>query len=144
MNSQKSFFDHKQVPDLTVILMLMLGMVFFSMGAQAAPKHSADPYETAIEHAKLAVKAGTLEAVQMHLHHVLNCLEGEHGKDFDAAAGNPCNGRGALETLKKGTANWIRANNSIALARVGVILHDEKPAHYVAEAVLAILSESKP
>ncbi len=140
MNAQKLLSKHKQFSSLTAILMLMLGMVFFPMGAQSAHKHSGDPYETAIDHAKLAVEAKTLDATQMHLHHVLNCLEGQTGQDFDAAAGNPCNGLGALDSLKKGTADWLRANNSIALARVGVTLHDEKPAHFVAEAVLAILS----
>jgi hypothetical protein len=37
----------------------------------------------------------------------------------------------------------VRADNAIALARVGVNLKDEKPARLVAQAVYAILSESK-
>ena len=87
--------------------------------------------------------AKDLKMIQMHLHHVLNCLEGKTGKDFDASFGNPCNGQGALETLKKDSPNWIRTNNSITLAKVGVKLQDEKPTRLVAEAVYAILSEGK-
>jgi hypothetical protein len=102
-----------------------------------------DPYHTAIKHAEFAVQAKDLKMIQMHLHHVLNCLEGKTGKDFDASFGNPCNGQGALETLKKDSPNWIRTNNSIALAKVGVKLQDEKPTRLVAEAVYAILSEGK-
>ncbi len=102
-----------------------------------------DPYHTAIKHAEFAVQAKDLKMIQMHLHHVLNCLEGKTGKDFDASFGNPCNGQGALETLKKDSPNWIRTNNSIALAKVGVKLQDEKPTRLVAEAVYAILSAGK-
>lgn len=102
-----------------------------------------DPYHTAIKHAEFAVKAKDLEMIQMHLHHVLNCLEGKSGKDFDASFGNPCNGQGALETLKKDTPNWKRTINSIALAKVAVKLNSEKPARLVAEAVYAILSAGK-
>lgn len=126
---------------MSAVFLLTISVLPFTeaMSQSATPL----PYKTAMEHAQLAVNATTLDAIQMHLHHVLNCLEGRSGKDFDAAAGNPCNGHGALQALKKGTADWIRALNSIALARVGVKLHDEKPAHYVAEAVFAILSEGK-
>jgi hypothetical protein len=74
---------------------------------------------------------------------VLNCLEGKTGKDFDASYGNPCNGQGALETLKKDSPNWIRTNNTIALAKVAVKLHDEKPTRLVAQAVYEILNEGK-
>jgi hypothetical protein len=61
----------------------------------------------------------------------------------NASFGDPCNDRGALTTLKKGTPDLVRADNAIALARVGVNLKDEKPARFVAQAVYAILSESK-
>jgi hypothetical protein len=102
-----------------------------------------DPYHTAIRHAEFAVQAKDLEMIQMHLHHVLNCLEGKTGKDFDASYGNPCNGQGALETLKKDSPNWVRTNNCIALAIVAVKLHDEKATRLVAQAVYEILNAGK-
>ncbi len=114
--------------------------------AVAKPHSKQSPpscYQTAIVHAKLAATSTTLMTIQMHLHHVLNCLEGAKGKDFDLAAGNPCNGKGALANLRKGSPDWVRSMNSIALARVGVKVHDKKAAHYIAEAVLSILEEGK-
>ena len=102
-----------------------------------------DTYQTAIIHAEYASEGTTLKEVQLHLHHVLNCLEGKSGKDFDASFGDPCNGKGALEALKKGTAEWTRAENSITLAKVAITLHDVKPAKLLAEAVYSILSEGK-
>lgn len=51
--------------------------------------------KTASYHAgELARKATTLATVQLHLHHVLNCLVGSSDKRFDAAAGDPCKGQG--------------------------------------------------
>lgn len=132
---------------------LSFSAVFFMMPANAAvlPANAktatihqpSDPFQTAIKHAEMAVNAKSVKEIQMHLHHVLNCLEGKSGKDFNASFGDPCNGQGALATLKNGTADKTRADNAIALARVGVNLQDEKPARLVAQAVHAILSESK-
>ena len=49
-------------------------------------------------HAGMAAKQADLKAVQMHLHHAVNCLVGPSGTGFDAAAGNPCGkaGTGAI------------------------------------------------
>jgi|SRR5690242_14407124 len=135
------------------LIVLLFSAVFFVMPANAAvvPANSktatihqpSDPFQTAMKHAEMAVNAKSLKEVQMHLHHVLNCLEGKSGKDYNASFGDPCNGHGALETLKKGQPDRARADNAIALAQVGVKLQDEKPAQLVAQAVYAILSESK-
>ncbi len=126
------------------VLAITAVLVFSSALLAAAPRKAmkgSRPYMTAIAHARFAVNSTTVKMIQMHLHHVMNCLEGKHGEDFDLAAGNPCDGHGALETLKKGSPDWIRAENAIKLARIGEHLRDEKPDHYVAEAVLAILTE---
>ena len=135
------------------IVVLLFSAVFFMMPAYASfiPANAtgatihqpSDPFQTATKHAEMAVNATSLKDVQMHLHHVLNCLEGKSGKDYNASFGDPCHGQGALKTLKEGAADRTRADNAIALARVGVKLHDEKPARLVAQAVYAILSESK-
>jgi len=58
---------------------------------------------TATYHAgELPPKATTLAGVQLHLHHVLNCLEGPAGADFSAAAGDPCQrqGKGIIPDLQ--------------------------------------------
>jgi hypothetical protein len=53
---------------------------------------------TAEQHAELAAQAQSLDAVQMHLHHTLNCIVGPKGAEFDAKELNPCanSGAGAL------------------------------------------------
>jgi hypothetical protein len=52
----------------------------------------------ASQHAGFAAKAGTIDMVHMHLHHVVNCLVGPAGAGFDASNANPCAkaGSGAL------------------------------------------------
>lgn len=74
---------------------------------------------------------------------MLNCLEGSTGPDYKEVAGNPCTGKGALQTLPEHSANRVRAQKAVALARVGVTLHDLPPAHYVAQAIHAILTEDQ-
>jgi hypothetical protein len=60
----------------------------------AAQSDSGKEVSTAANHAGLAAKATDLKGVQMHLHHVVNCLVGPKDSNFDQAAGNPCNGQG--------------------------------------------------
>ncbi len=151
MNAHFNFSTVKRT--ILFLVVLLISDVFFMMPAHASlvPAGSEhvtisqpqDPFQTAMIHAEMAVNAKSLKEVQMHLHHVLNCLEGKSGKDFKASFGDPCNGHGALETLKKSAPDRVRADNAIALAQVGVKLQDEKPARLVAQAVYAILSESK-
>lgn len=49
---------------------------------------------TAVTHAEYSAKSTKISGVHLHLHHVVNCLVGEHGKQFYAAAGDPCKGMG--------------------------------------------------
>ena len=49
---------------------------------------------TAEAHAGFAAGGADLKAVQMHLHHVVNCLVGPKGKGFDASQANPCKDQG--------------------------------------------------
>ncbi|MGN6604131.1 MAG: hypothetical protein ACTHK8_16865 [Ginsengibacter sp.] len=151
MNAHSNFSSAKR--SILFLVVLLFAAVFFMMPASASviPASStpatihqpSDPFQTAAKHAEMAVNAKSVKEIQMHLHHVLNCLEGKSGKDYNASFGDPCNGQGALATLKNGTGDKTRADNAIALARVGVNLQDEKPARLVAQAVHAILSESK-
>lgn len=45
-------------------------------------------------HANYAATATTIEEVQHHLHHVINCLVGPDAPGFIADAMNPCHGMG--------------------------------------------------
>jgi hypothetical protein len=69
--------------------------------AAASPAFAADASKevaTAAVHAGLAAGADQPKMVQSHLQHVINCLEGPSGADFNAAPGNPCKdlGDGAI------------------------------------------------
>lgn len=118
-----------------------------AMVAFAAPVLGEQPaipaaLRTAATHASLAVGARELADVRMHLQHVLNCLEGPKGRDYDLEPGDPCGGKGALQALPVGSANRTRAQKAVELARVGVTFHDFKPAHDTALAVEAVLEEA--
>jgi hypothetical protein len=79
---------------LVVTCALVLGMPL-SGSAQTLVSQIQTELKTAMFHAgELAQKADTLGAVQLHTHHVLNCLEGPNGADFFAQAGYPCKGQG--------------------------------------------------
>ena len=62
-----------------------------------APAFAADTAQeigTAAAHAGMAAGAEAPQMVKAHLQHVLNCLEGPKGADYNAAAANPCKGQG--------------------------------------------------
>ena len=65
-------------------------LIAFPAAAQDATKE----VSTAATHAGLAAKATDMKGVQMHLHHVVNCLVGPKDSNFDQSVGNPCNGQG--------------------------------------------------
>jgi hypothetical protein len=45
-------------------------------------------------HAGFAASYSTAAEVELHLHHVVNCLEGDNGKNYNKDAGNVCTGQG--------------------------------------------------
>jgi hypothetical protein len=49
---------------------------------------------TGIEHARNAAGSGATAAAVSHLGHVLNCIEGTRGKNFNASWGHVCQGQG--------------------------------------------------
>jgi len=91
----------------------VLGMPLAGSG-QSMTAGSADQIQmelkTAMFHAgELAQKANALAGVQLHTHHVLNCLEGPKGADFFAQAGNPCQsqGNGIIPDLQAATMHNV-------------------------------------
>jgi hypothetical protein len=129
---------------LIIIVALVLGGQQQDSGSvTAADTQGPSPFVLATKYAGIAAQAKQLALIHQHLQYVLNCLEGPTGPDYKEAAGNPCTGPGALQTLPEGSANRVRAQKAIALARVGVTLHDVSPAHYVAQAIHDILIEDQ-
>ena len=95
---------------------LAIGLVasMFSTAALARPA-AENEISTAIEHAEFSVNANNVATLHLHLHHVVNCLVGENGKQFYAKAGDPCKGMG------NGAIN--DAHNAALKTRLEKILH---------------------
>jgi hypothetical protein len=49
---------------------------------------------TGVEHARNAAGSGAMTAAVSHLGHVLNCIEGSRGRNFNASWGHVCQGQG--------------------------------------------------
>ena len=89
------------------------------------PARAADPAKeiaTAATHAGFAAKATDLKTVDMHLHHVVNCLVGPQGKGFDAKQVNPCKsyGGGALPDFAGAPAEKRKLQQALAAAEAGL------------------------
>lgn len=81
------------------LAMLLVGSLSaLALGTAMAAADGPKEVSTALAHAEMAVAGKDLKTVDMHLHHVVNCLVGAKGKGFDASAGDPCKdmGDGAL------------------------------------------------
>lgn len=76
---------------------------------------------TAHAHALMAEHAQTVAEAHTHLHHVINCLVGPGGADFDAAAGDPCKGQGngALTDSVSAAAHG-KLEHALATAKTGL------------------------
>jgi len=80
---------------LVMVCALALGAPRPAGAAMAGAGEIKVELRTAIFHSsELAQKATAATAVQLHLQHTINCLEGPQGMHFKAAAGNPCQGQG--------------------------------------------------
>lgn len=133
--------DRKSFLYIALAAMLAIGL---PVAAQAADAHK--EIATASDHAGYAASADTVGKVHLHLHHVINCLVGPHGKDFDKQAGNPCAGQGdgALNDLDSGMADEKASlDNALALARTGVKMTSLSAAQNVATTVKNILDKAK-
>ncbi|MDQ7850059.1 MAG: hypothetical protein RB148_07275 [Armatimonadota bacterium] len=72
---------------------------------------------------ELAQRGAAVAATQLHLRHVVNCLEGPQGKNFTAAAGHPCQGQGsgAIVDLRAASASGhTGAGRALTFASAGL------------------------
>lgn len=72
---------------------------------------------------ELAQRGTAVAATQLHLRHVVNCLQGPQGKNFTAAAGNPCQGQGngAIVDLQAASASGhVGAGKALTFANAGL------------------------
>lgn len=101
-------------------------------------------------HAAESARSETLRGLRDHLGHVVNCLEGSRGSNYDARNDNPCQGQGAgvLPDLEaaRGQSGAARAlelartanRTAVAAIRVG----DFSQARSEASKVVSALDEA--
>ena len=81
---------------LSVLALAVAVATVFVTSALAAEMTSAAKKEldTAIFHANLAAGYNNTKEIELHLHHVVNCLEGKNGKNYFKPSGDVCEGQG--------------------------------------------------
>ena len=109
-----------------VIMVIALSMLVISPGeisAQDPVAASRTQLTTAIFHSgELAQRGTAVSGTQLHLQHVINCLEGAQGRNFKIAGGHVCQGQGngILVDLRAAVAAGARgAETSLNFADVG-------------------------
>jgi hypothetical protein len=129
-----------------VALALVAGVVLAQEGGALETQ-----LNTAIAHAGFSSEADALEMAQRHLGHVLNCIEGEGGKHFNAAWGHPCGGQGegiandlASHPMAEDVALLIDAARGLAVAgvqaeRLAAVQNAARGVRALLELVLASL-----
>jgi hypothetical protein len=117
---------HKQtLARWTVAAVAGIGLVLAAPATRAQMMDPGKEVSTAAQHAGLAAGSKEMPQVQMHLHHVINCLVGPKGKGFDAKPGNPCKdqGNGAIPDTTN-AANKKKLQQALNKARAGLRAKD--------------------
>lgn len=122
--------------------MALLGALVLSSTALADDGSAVKELATASTHAQLSEAAQSVAVADMHMHHVINCLVGPHGRGFDAAAGNPCKGmgEGAVRDSAGHSDLHSKALRALEVARHGIASKDLSAVHKAASDITGILS----
>ncbi len=104
---------------VVVAVVAFAGQLVFAQGYggdynRAGGSGTVDALKTAWTHATYASKSETLRDSLWHLGHVVNCLEGKGGKNYDANNLNPCQGQGSgiIPDLQAAVRNYQRGASS--------------------------------
>lgn len=105
---------HKKTLSVGLITLTSLFVPVVAFAANNAEQEIA----TATTHATMAANAADTATAIMHFHHVINCLVGPKSKQYDADAGNPCNGmgNGALNDVSQKSLEHSKLQHALALA----------------------------
>ena len=121
---------------------LLCGALLLSSAAFAQGGDVAKELGAASTHAQLSESSQSVEVATMHLHHVINCLVGPHGRDFNAAAGNPCKGMGEgaekdAQANRAMMTHWLdQVSHALVSARRGVAAKNLADVHKAASGVV--------
>lgn len=92
-----------------------------AMAASTAPNANTE-IATALAHAQMALASKELAEARHHLHHVINCLVGPKGRDFDASEENPCKGmgNGAMNDVDSKSTQYKKLDEALDEAKEGL------------------------
>lgn len=96
---------------------------------------------TAAIHAGMAAGSDNPKMVQTHLQHVINCLEGPAGANFNAGPGNPCKDFGAGAIPDSAPDQRKRLETAAAMAKAAQGEADPAKARAMAKEIQAGLSK---
>ncbi|MBI2200882.1 MAG: hypothetical protein HYU43_02960 [Armatimonadetes bacterium] len=99
---------------------------------------------TAIEHSRNSAGSNTMSGAVSHLGHVLNCIEGTRGKNFNAAWGHVCQGQGDgivadIKGAKNAGSVMLVLESANGLAAAGVKAKDLAAVRFAARGVAGLL-----
>jgi hypothetical protein len=116
-------------------------LVLLASSHAAVAADAAKEISMAAAHAGMAAGSADMKMVQMHLHHVMNCLSGPGGMGYDAAQGNPCKdlGMGAIPDSAMDKRMGLEA--ALKMASDGAMEMDMTKAKEKAAATQAALSK---
>lgn len=131
----------------TVTLVLWaVGATFaqYDYGSPAVGDKAQTQLRTGIDHAKNSAGSSAMAGAVTHLGHVLNCIEGTKGKNFNATWGHVCQGQGDgilvdIKGVKNAENVMLVLESADALAQAGVKAKDLAAVQVSARGVGALL-----
>lgn len=125
---------------------IMLGVLSITLGFSPntlAAGNAQQEIGKALLHADFLVKADTIAHMHMHMHHIINCMVGEHGKGFDPSVMNPCKGMGNGAVHDEKSASKRKLLEQVEwLGKIGVTIENASATHDVALAMHSLLEEA--
>lgn len=112
--------------------------------AAASNNKAETQLRTAIDHARNSAGSGAMASAVSHLGHVLNCIEGTRGKNFNSSWGHVCQGQGDgilsdIKGAKNGENVMLVLEAADTLATSGVKARDLSAVQNAARGTGALL-----
>ena len=126
-------------------MLIVFLFTIFGVSTAYANTQAQREISTAITHASLADKMTNVSQVDLHLHHVINCLVGTKGVGFDAKAGDPClgMGNGAINDYKGDKVNRDMLKQALEDAQYGLMTKRVNIARNAADMAEKRLKEAR-
>lgn len=133
---------------VATLVLWATGVTFAQYDYGKPPQATADKaqtqLQTAIDHAKNSAGSSTMATAVTHLGHVLNCIEGTKGKNFNASWGHVCQGQGDgiltdIKSAKNADRVMLVLESADSLAVAGVKTKDLETVRVTARGVGALL-----